>query len=132
LAAGLNDSPAGLASWMVEKFRRWGDIEIDLERRFARDDLLANIGIYWVTGTINSSMRLYYETARDPGTWGRVAAPTAMLMSPKDMFPTPREWAQRSYNVVRWTEMGRGGHFLEWEEPALVAADIQAFFGQRG
>jgi pimeloyl-ACP methyl ester carboxylesterase len=128
LAYGLNDSPAGLAAWIIEKFWRWSDNDGDLEGRFTKDELLANLTIYWATQTIDSSIRLYYETARDPGSWGRVEVPTAMMMSPKDMFPTPREWVERSYNIARWTDIDRGGHFLEWEEPELVAADARAFF----
>jgi pimeloyl-ACP methyl ester carboxylesterase len=128
LACGLNDSPAGLAAWVVEKFWRWSDTGGDLESRFTKDEILANLTIYWATETIGSSMRLYYETARDPGSWDRVEVPTAMMMSPKDMFPTPREWVERSYNVERWTDIDRGGHFLEWEEPGLVAEDARAFF----
>jgi len=128
LATGLNDSPAGLAAWLVEKFRRWSDCDGDVEARFSKDELLTNLTIYWATETINSSIRLYYETARHPGNWGRVEVPTGMLMSPKDMFPTPRAWVERSYNVTRWTEIPRGGHFLEWEEPELVVEDIRAFF----
>ena len=128
LAYGLNDSPAGLAAWIIEKFWRWSDNDGDLEGRFTKDELLANLTIYWATQTIGSSIRLYYETARDPGSWDRVEVPTAMMMSPKDMFPTPREWVERSYNVERWTDIDRGGHFLEWEEPELVAADARAFF----
>ena len=128
LAYGLNDSPVGLAAWIIEKFQRWSDCNGDLDSRFSKDELLTNLTIYWATQTINSSMRLYYELVRDPGSWGRVEVPTGMLMSPKDMFPTPRAWAERSYNVTRWTEIDRGGHFLEWEEPEAVAADIRAFF----
>ncbi len=128
LAYGLNDSPVGLAGWLVEKFRRWSDCEGDLEKRFSKDELLTNLTIYWATETINSSMRLYYETVRDPGQGGRVEVSTGMLMSSKDMFPTPREWAERSYQVDRWTEIERGGHFLEWEEPELVAQDLRTFF----
>lgn len=132
LAHALNDSPAGLASWIVEKFWRWGDVEVPLEQRFDRDALLANLTLYWVTGTIGSSMRLYYETMRDPGKQARVEVPTAMLMSAKDMFPTPREWVERTSRVDRWTEIDRGGHFLEQEEPELVAKDMRAFFGGLG
>ncbi len=128
LASGLNDSPAGLAAWIIEKFRAWSDCKGDLEKRFSKDELLTNLTIYWATQTINSSIRLYYETARNPGQWGRVEVPTAMLMSPKDMFPTPREWVERSYHVKRWTEIPYGGHFLEREEPERVAEDLRAFF----
>lgn len=128
LAYGLNDSPAGLAAWIVEKFRAWSDCDGDIEKRFSKDDLLTNLTIYWATQTINSSMRLYYEIVRNPGSWGRVEVPTAMLMTPKDKFPTPREWMERSYNVQRWTEISSGAHFLEIEEPELVAEDLRAFF----
>ena len=73
-------------------------------------------------------MRLYYETARSTtASWGRVEVPTAMAMSAADMFPTPREWAERQYRIVRWTDLPRGGHFLEWEEPELIADDLAAF-----
>jgi pimeloyl-ACP methyl ester carboxylesterase len=128
VAVGLNDSPAGLAAWILEKFRTWSDAPENFVARYGRDRLLANVTLYWATGTIGSSMRLYYETARDPGAWGRVETPTAMLMSPHDMFPTPRAWAERGYAVARWTEIDHGGHFLEWEEPEAVAADLRAFF----
>lgn len=128
LAYGLNDSPAGLAAWIVEKFRAWSDCDGDLKSRFSNDELLTNLTIYWATATINSSIRMYYESARDPGSRARIDVPTAMLMSSKDMFPTPREWAERTYDIDRWTETSRGGHFLEWEEPELVADDVRAFF----
>lgn len=127
LAHALSDSPAGLAAWVLEKFHRWTDG--DLEEVYALDDLLTNLTIYWVTGTIGSSIRLYAETARSTSAaWGRVEVPTGMAMSGADMFPTPREWAERSYAVTSWTELPRGGHFLEWEVPELVARDVRAFF----
>lgn len=128
LAYGLNDSPAGLAGWIVEKFWRWSDHGGDLEAVFAKDDLLTNLTIYWATETIGSSMRLYDETARDPVIYGRAEVPTAMLMSPKDLFATPREWVERTSRIDRWTEIDRGGHFLEWEVPELVAGDLRAFY----
>jgi pimeloyl-ACP methyl ester carboxylesterase len=126
-AYGLTDSPAGLAAWIVEKFRRWGDTGGELARRFSPDELLTNLTICWATGTIHSSIRLYYETVREPARWGKPETPVAMLMTPKDMFATPREWAARSYNIRRWTEVAAGGHFLEQEEPDAVAADLRAF-----
>jgi pimeloyl-ACP methyl ester carboxylesterase len=128
LAVGLNDSPAGLASWIVEKLWRWTDNDGNVESAISRDDILTHLTIYWVTETINASMRLYYETVRDPGQWGRSDVPTAYLMPRKDMFPTPREWVERSSRIDRWTEIDQGGHFLEWEVPEIVAADLQAFF----
>lgn len=129
LAYGLNDSPAGLAAWIVEKFRTWSDCDGDVERRFTKEELLTNLTIYWATETINSSCRLYYETVhiwRGPGK--RIELPTAMAIFPKDLVPQPREWTERQYNVVRWTQMPRGGHFGEMEEPELLAEDIRAFF----
>ncbi len=129
LAVGLNDSPAGLAAWIVEKFRTWGDTKGNVESRFSKDELLTNLTIYWATGTIASSVRLYYEFARENRLQGRVAIPTAQLIATHDMVPPPREICERFYNVTRWTQTDVGGHFLEWEEPQLVAQDMRAFFG---
>jgi len=130
LAHALTDSPVGLAAWIVEKFRSWGDTNGDIESRFSKDELLTNLTTYWVTGTANSSIRIYYEFIREPMKTGRVETPVGMLMSHKDLFPAaPREWGERLFNVVRWTDTDTGGHFLEWEEPELVAKELQAFFG---
>jgi pimeloyl-ACP methyl ester carboxylesterase len=129
LGHALNDSPAGLASWIVEKFRSWGDTGGVIESRFSKDELLTNLMVYWTTGTINSSMRLYYEFVREPARTARITVPVGMLMSTKDLFPAaPRKWGERLFNVVRWSETDSGGHFLEWEEPQLVAEDLRAFF----
>jgi pimeloyl-ACP methyl ester carboxylesterase len=128
IAAALNDSPAGLASWIVEKFRRWADTKGNVESRFTKDELLTNITIYWATQTIGSSMRLYYEFSRETRLTGRVPVPTAALIALNDMVPPPREFGERVYNIVRWTETPVGGHFLEWEEPQVVAEDLRAFF----
>ncbi len=126
LAASLNDSPAGLAAWIVEKFRRWSDCDGEVERRFTKDQLLTNISVYWFTQSIGPSMRLYCESDyRQDAEW---SVPTAHLMSSKDMFLTPREWTERFSRIDRWTAVDRGGHFIEWEEPWLVAEDIRAFF----
>ena len=138
LAYGLNDSPAGLAAWIVEKFRTWSDCGGDVEKSFTKDELLTNLTIYWATETINSSMRLYYD-AMNAGamTWisemvknwfGASDVPTAFAVFPKDILPPPREWAERFFNVERWTEMPRGGHFAALEEPELLAEDIRIFF----
>ena len=129
LAVGLNDSPSGLASWIVEKFHRWGDTKGNIESRFSKDELLTNLTIYWATGTIGSSVRLYYEFTREKRVTGKVPVPTAVLIATHDMVPPPRELSERLYNVVRWNQTDKGGHFLEWEEPQLVAQDMRAFFG---
>jgi pimeloyl-ACP methyl ester carboxylesterase len=131
LAYGLNDSPAGLAGWIVEKYRTWSDCQGDVERRFSKDILLTTITIYWVTQTINSSVRLYYETQRHP--WElkqgeRIQVPTGVAIFPYEISRPPREWGERSFNVQRWTEMPSGGHFAALEEPERLVEDIRAFF----
>jgi len=130
LATSLNDSPAGLAAWIIEKFRAWSDCNGDVESRFTKDELITNLMMYWATGTAPASVRMYYDFVREPLKAGRVETPVGMLMSTKDLFPpAPREFGERLLNVQHWTETDRGGHFLEWEEPELVARDMQAFFG---
>ena len=130
LAASLNDSPIGLAAWIVEKFRAWCDCNGNVESRFSKDALLTNLMVYWVTQTAPSSVRMYYDFVREPQTPGKVERPVGMLMSTKELFPpAPREFGERLFNVQRWVETDKGGHFLEWEEPGLVARDMQAFFG---
>lgn len=131
LAYGLNDSPAGLAAWIVEKFRTWSDCGGDIERRFSKDQLLTNIMLYWVPETANSSCRLYCETMRSskfPPTDFRVDVPTGCAIFPRELIRPPRAWVEKLYNVQRWTPMPRGGHFAAMEEPALLVDDIRAFF----
>ena len=135
LAYGLNDSPAALAAWILEKWRLWGDTGGDIESRFSRDFLLTNVTLYWATATIVTSMRDYFdnrwspETAIGPDDFVRV--PTAISVFEHNFVAEgdmPREWAERLYDVRRWTPMPRGGHFPAAEEPELLAADIAAFF----
>jgi pimeloyl-ACP methyl ester carboxylesterase len=131
LAYALNDSPAGLAAWIVEKFRTWSDCGGDLERRFTKDQLLTNIMLYWVPQTANSSCRLYYE-AMHAGQFGprdlRVDVPTGCAIFPGELVRPPRRWAERAFNVQRWTRMPAGGHFAAMEEPRALVEDIRAFF----
>jgi len=131
LAYGLNDSPVGLAAWLVEKLRAWSDSDGDVERRFTKDELLTTVTVYWVTETINASMRDYYERQHTAGQQqrGRINVPTAVAMFPRDVA-FPREWVERSYNLRHWTEIARGGHFPAAEEPELLAEDMRAFFRQ--
>jgi pimeloyl-ACP methyl ester carboxylesterase len=131
LAYALQDSPAGLAAWMVEKFQAWSDCDGDVYRRFSRDDLLATVTLYWVTGTVYSSLRVYEENRAAPLQFApgeRVGAPTAVAVFPREISHPPRAFVERGYNLARWTEMPRGGHFAAWEEPELLAADVRAFF----
>ena len=134
LAYGLNDSPSGLAGWIVEKFRAWSDCGGNIESRFTKDELLSNIMIYWLTQTIGSSMRRYFEVRHNPmpnplKLGERIETPTGIAMFPgeKDLL-VPREWAERCYNIKRWTDMPRGGHFPALEEPELLVDDLRAFF----
>jgi microsomal epoxide hydrolase len=102
-----------------------------VERRFSKDELLTNIMIYWVTETINSSVRMYYENVHmspplKPGQ--HIEVPAGVAIFPKDISLPPCEWAERSLRVQRWTQMPRGGHFAALEEPELLAEDIREFF----
>ena len=122
LAAALNDSPVGLASWIVDRFHSWSDSG-DLETSFSRDDLLTNIMLYWVTQTIGSSMYNYYAEMRSPSLTpaDRVERPVGLALFPRDIGGIPpRTFAERTLNVQRWTEMPRGGHFAALEVPELV------------
>jgi pimeloyl-ACP methyl ester carboxylesterase len=130
LAAGLTDSPVGLASWIVDRFHAWSSG--DLDKSFGQDDLLTNIMLYWVTRTIGSSMFNYYAEARSPSLTAadRVAVPVGLALFPAEPGGIPpRSLAERTLNVQRWTEMPRGGHFAALEEPELYAAEVAGFFG---
>jgi len=131
LGYGLNDSPVGLCAWITEKFRTWSDCNGNVENSYTKDQLLTNIIIYWVTQTINSSMRLYYEERHHPWRMGKdekITVPTAIALFPKEIATPPREWAERSYNIQRWTPMPAGGHFAAMEKPKLLVDDVRAFF----
>jgi len=130
LAYGLTDSPAGMAAWIVEKFRAWSDCGGDVERSFSRDRLLDNISVYWLTGTINSSMRLYFED-HGPGRDTQlpdVKVPVGHAHFPAEIITCPRRWAEAKFNITRWTDMPRGGHFPAMEVPDLFTDEIRAFF----
>jgi epoxide hydrolase len=124
----LDDSPAGLAAWIVEKFRSWSDVDGSVEKKFTRDELLTNITLYWVTQSGASSARIYYENQRAKPPQKRVEVPTACAVFPKEISIAPRRWVEAQYNVTRWTEMPRGGHFAAMEEPQLFVDDVRAFF----
>jgi pimeloyl-ACP methyl ester carboxylesterase len=137
VSVGLNDSPAGLAAWIVEKFRAWGDCVRpdgvrDVLHRFSRDELLTCITLYWVTGTIASANRLYAETSRAGRGSSlpieRVPVPMGYARFPADGFTPPRAWVARLYDIHRWTVMPEGGHFPALEVPELLVADLRAFF----
>ena len=131
LAYGLNDSPVGLAAWIVEKYRTWSDCGGDVETSYTKDELLTIVTIYWVTQTISSSTRMYFENQKNLWTMEKdqkVPAPAGMAMFPQEISKPPREWGERSYDVRRWTEMTSGGHFAALEEPQQLAEEVRAFF----
>ncbi len=113
----------------MEKFRRWSDCDGDIESAFSRDTLLTNIMFYWAPNSIASAARLYYETRRDPemAHIARVEVPTALAVFPKES-PVARSWMEERFDLRRWTQMPRGGHFPALEQPDLLLEDIRAFF----
>ncbi|KUZ28776.1 epoxide hydrolase family protein [Burkholderia territorii] len=131
LAVALNDSPAGLAAWIAEKFRAWSDCDGDVARRFPHDTLLTGISLYWFTGCIGSSMQMYWENRLQRMRFAagqRVAVPLAFARFPKEISRPPRSWLERVFDVAQWTDMPSGGHFAAMEEPDLLADDIRRFF----
>ncbi|MEV6678214.1 epoxide hydrolase family protein [Streptomyces erythrochromogenes] len=139
----LTDSPVGQLAWMVEKFKELTAPADGLpEDGIDRDRMLTAVALYWLTGTAASAAQIYYEEV-SAGTWGeeenaydepgaaaaggRRTVPTAVLLSTHDV--TVRRWAERDHDVVRWTELDRGGHFLAMEEPQALVDDLRRFFG---
>ncbi|MEU1972055.1 epoxide hydrolase family protein [Microbacterium sp. NPDC019599] len=134
LGYGLSDSPAGLAAWLIEKWRAWSDSGGDVDSRIGTEFLLTLLTIYWCTNSITSSMRDYFD-ARWHGTHltgaDRVSVPTAISVFANEFIPEgepPREWYERLYDIRQWTVSPRGGHFAAIEEPDALARDIRAHF----
>jgi len=135
LGYALNDSPVGLASWMIEKFYAWSDHEGDLESCLTKDDLITQIMIYWVGQSINSSIRTYAENARAQYSGGlkssqKVETPTGISLFPKEA-QFPMEWAERKVRVANFSVMKKGGHFAAMEVPEVFANELLGFFGAR-
>jgi pimeloyl-ACP methyl ester carboxylesterase len=133
LAAGLSDSPAGLAAWIVEKFRAWSDCGGDVESVFSKDELLTNISLYWFTNSIATSLRLYHEAAHAEGMIGMndpgyVETPTGYASFAKETATPPEEWLRRGYHLTRFTEFDGGGHFPALERPGDLVTEIREFF----
>ena len=131
IGIALNDSPVGLAAWIVEKFQSWCDCAGNPESIFTKDELLTNITLYWATQTAASSARIYYESRHAaPAAGGprRIETPTACADFPKEIIWSPRRWLEARYNITRWTVMPRGGHFAAFEQPDLLVDDVRTFF----
>jgi len=130
IGAALDDSPAGLAAWIVEKFQAWSDGEVfDV---YTLDELCTNLTIYWVTASATSAAQYYYDNGHSVLTNDSVTVPTGISMWPKDLVHGSRASVERWFPVVRWTEQPRGGHFGPLEQPQLWADDVRAFFDQLG
>jgi pimeloyl-ACP methyl ester carboxylesterase len=129
-AVGLSDSPAGLAAWIVEKLRSWSDCGGDVERAFTRDEILTNVTIYWLTGTMGSAMRMYRANGAIPPAQHarRVEVPSGFSLFPADLVRPPRAWLDRVANTVRVTEHASGGHFAPIEQPLVYAEELREFF----
>lgn len=135
IASALNDSPAGLAAWIAEKFRAWSDGGGRLDGNISLDALCTVLTIYWATQTIGSSQRLYCEAFSDAGVMSpppKQGVPVGVVVFPRDIAPAPRIWGERWFDILRWTVMPRGGHFPGFEAPDLLATDIRAFVAQLG
>ncbi len=131
LGIALNDSPAGLLAWIVEKFRTWSDCDGHPENVFTRDQLLTNVMLYWCTQTSASSARLYWEHQHHGSGAGApdyVDVPTGIARYPKEVVRFPRSWVERRYNVTSWSDLPRGGHFAAMEQPELFVDDVRNFF----
>lgn len=134
LSYAMMDSPVGVAAWIVEKFNSWSDTaDSNIESAHSKDSLLTNIMVYLVTGTFNTASWIYYGRREEGGRvlspdGERVEVPTAAALFPAEILSwPPRSYVERVYNIARWTEMPRGGHFAALEQPDLLVDDIRAF-----
>jgi len=134
LSYGMMDSPVGIAAWIIEKFYFWSDLKNnDIESVYSKDTLLANIMVYIITKTFNSASWIYYGRREEgcrflPKDFHRIETPTAAALFPAEMLAwPPRSYAERMYNIKRWTKMPKGGHFAALEQPDLLVDDIRAF-----
>jgi len=131
LAYGLNDSPIGLCAWIIEKFNAWSDNKGNIENSFSKDELLANVSLYWFTKTIYSSVKIYHGISLKPLIFkvnDFIKVPVGFAKFPKEIPVPPREYIEKGLNIIHWTEMPKGGHFGAMEEPKLFALDLKLFF----
>ena len=134
LGYALNDSPAGLAAWILEKFHGWSDIPQDetgdIWSAFSKDEILTNISIYWFTQSITSSMRIYYENRTTPQIkpTGFINVPTGVALFPAEIYITPRAWAEAAYDIRHWSQLEQGGHFAALEQTAVYRRELNTFF----
>ncbi len=134
LSYAMMDSPIGVAAWMIEKMNGWSDIKSnDIESVYSKDTLLKNIMVYLVTKTFNTASWIYYGRREEGGRFlpkdgHRIEVPTAAALFPKEYLEwPPKSYAERIYNIKRWTKMPKGGHFAALEQPDLLIKDIREF-----
>jgi len=134
LSYAMMDSPVGVAAWIIEKMRGWSDIKNnDIESVYSKDALLSNIMVYLVTKTFNTASWIYYGRREEGGRFLPkedlpLKVPTAVALFPKEYLEwAPRSYVERIYNIQRWTEMPKGGHFAALEQPDLLVKDIRDF-----
>lgn len=140
LAYGLTDSPAGTLAWVCEKFHAWADRgavppgEEAPTAIFGDETLLANVSLYWLNKRIASSIRFYKEVERAGEIKAllasKCAAPTGVLVCPRELFRPPRAWVAAGYNLKRWTRAAAGGHFAALENRAAFVDDVRSFFAE--
>lgn len=133
LSYAMTDSPVGLAAWLVEKFHAWSDCDGDVLKVFGMDTLLTEISIYWFSGSLDASFRLYKEGRNHPMVFKageKITPPLGVAHFAKELPQPPRSWVERVYNVTRWTEIEKGGHFAAMEQPEILAEEIRAHFRQ--
>lgn len=134
LGYALNDSPAGLAAWILEKFHGWSDIPQDetgdVWSAFSKDEILTNISVYWFTQCITSSMRIYYENRTTPQIkpTGFINVPTGVALFPAEIYITPRAWAEAAYDIRHWSQLEQGGHFAALEQTEVYRQELNTFF----
>jgi pimeloyl-ACP methyl ester carboxylesterase len=138
LGVAMADSPVGAAGWILEKIGKWADLPTtadgspDLWSTFSEEELLTNIMLYVAPAAVVTATWIYHGkrlegSDRFPaGT--RIRAPAGVAAFPDPVFlPTLRSFAEKTYNIVHWTNMPSGGHFAAWEQPELMLADLRAF-----
>jgi pimeloyl-ACP methyl ester carboxylesterase len=130
----LEDSPAGLAAWIYDKFADWTYSGGEPERALTRDEMLDDISLYWFTNTATSSARLYWENNNnnfnaDSQKTAEIKLPVAVTVFPGEIYRAPKSWAQRAYrNLIYFNEVDKGGHFAAWEQPQLFSTELRAAF----
>jgi pimeloyl-ACP methyl ester carboxylesterase len=126
IACSLNDSPAGLLAWMVDRWHEWTHGPLD--EAVSRDDMLTNVALYWLTQTAGSAARVYYENMHAPANWGRPPSPTPIGVAAFAEDIAIRRFGEQGNTIVHWSDFDRGGHFAALEAPDLFVADVRAFF----